>query len=416
MIAYATPTLAVPIRIWLVGVSFVLFQFFLQLSSGTIIDAIGNEMHFSAFHAGLLSSMFYYVYTILQIPVGYFFDKYDTRLLLSLNALLCSLGCFLFAHSYHFSELLITRFLIGAGSSFAFIGASHILRTHFPPKKFAFFIGFSETLAFLVTVISLFIMSYLLHKFGWRVFINIASMVGLIISLLCWYNIPSNNKKIQDSSINYKLFFISLFNNKKIWINGIFVGLSFIIITTFAAMWAVPFLQIKLNCSLQEATNINAMLFLGTGISCPLIGKLSTYSQSRRLLMFLSCYITACLLLIAFYLPVQKVWIMGVLMFFIGLCSGGYMLAYSISNELAPAGYLSTYTGFTNTFAVLTAPIFQPIIGYWIDKLSHKSQGITLADYQNALLLVPICLLIAGLLVFFLPKKKLEEAPEVLTS
>ncbi|STO33654.1 hypothetical protein [Legionella bozemanae] len=56
--------------IWLVGVFFLLFQFFLQLSSGIVIGAIMHEKHLTAFTAGLLSSAFYYVYTTMQIPVG----------------------------------------------------------------------------------------------------------------------------------------------------------------------------------------------------------------------------------------------------------------------------------------------------------------------------------------------------------
>ncbi len=56
--------------IWLIGVSFVLFQFFLQLSSGVVLGAIGHDIPLSALQAGIVSSAFYYIYTSLQIPVG----------------------------------------------------------------------------------------------------------------------------------------------------------------------------------------------------------------------------------------------------------------------------------------------------------------------------------------------------------
>ena len=105
--------------IWLVSVSFVLFQFFLQLSSGVIIYSIMTEMKLSALITGLLSSAFYYVYTSLQIPVGVLFDKKSTRHLLTWSALLCSIGCFLFAESYTITQLLITRLIIGTGASVA---------------------------------------------------------------------------------------------------------------------------------------------------------------------------------------------------------------------------------------------------------------------------------------------------------
>ena len=76
----------------MVGVTFVLFQFFLQLSSGVIINSIMTEMKLTALMAGILSSSFYLIYTIMQIPVGILFDRQSTRLLLSISAIVCSFG------------------------------------------------------------------------------------------------------------------------------------------------------------------------------------------------------------------------------------------------------------------------------------------------------------------------------------
>src|ERR1700753_1079794 len=102
-----------PTIIWLVSVFFVLFQFFLQLSSGIVIGAIMHEKGLTALTAGLLSSAFYYVYTTMQIPVGLLFDRYNTRNLLSLNALFCAVGCFLFSTGHNLFVLFLGRLIIG---------------------------------------------------------------------------------------------------------------------------------------------------------------------------------------------------------------------------------------------------------------------------------------------------------------
>ena len=178
------------VGIWLIGVSFVLFQFFLQLSSGVVIGAIMQDIPLSAFGAGVLSSAFYYVYTAMQIPVGLLFDRKSTRLLLASSVLLCSLGCFFFTQSDKFYHLIVGRLVIGAGSAFAFVGLSHLLRQHFPLKQFGFLIGLSETLGFLITMFGMISMSVLINQWGWRTFINIAAVIGLIISYFCWRWIP----------------------------------------------------------------------------------------------------------------------------------------------------------------------------------------------------------------------------------
>src|SRR3989338_6445484 len=87
-----------PWTIWVCGCSFLFFQFFMQLSSGVVLGAVMQEFHFSALSLGLLSSAFYYVYTSMQIPVGYLFDRYNARWLMAANMLICALGCLIFAY------------------------------------------------------------------------------------------------------------------------------------------------------------------------------------------------------------------------------------------------------------------------------------------------------------------------------
>lgn len=391
--------------IWLIGVFFVLFQFFLQLSSGVVIGAIMQELQLSALEAGIISSAFYYVYTSMQIPVGMLFDRKSTRLLLAANALLCGIGCLFFAQSENLIQLIIGRLLIGAGSAFAFVGLSHLLRQHFPLKQFGFLIGLSETLGFLATMFGMIAMGSMINQWGWRSFISYSAIISLIISYLCWQYIPNLSPE-GTKTPKHRQQLLNILSNTKAWINGIFVGLSFIVITVFGAMWAVPFIQLKLACSLKQASVVDAMIFLGAAVSCPLFGKLASLFSRRKPLMLASCLSTALLLVLVLYLPIHSASVLALLMFMIGVCCGAYMLAFSIANELAPSDSLSTCTGFTNTLAMLTAPLMQPLIGYLLDVFSGSGQEYNLNNYQNALLIIPLSLIVASGLVFLLPEKK----------
>lgn len=391
------------IVIWLVGVFFLLFQFFLQLSSGIVIGAIMHEEHLSALYAGLLSSSFYYVYTSLQIPVGLMFDRYNTRYLLAFNAGLCAMGCFLFASGHTLITLFIGRLIIGTGSAFAFVGLSHLLRQHFPLRQYAFMIGLSETLGFSATVTGMVTMGHLIGFLGWRDFIFGAGIFGILIALLCGTVVPSN--KPAPIQYNYKKQFTLIIKNKFAWLNGLFVGLEFSVITVFGALWSVPFLQLKLNCNLQVASTLASMILLGAGLSCPIFGQLSIYFSKRKPLIHFSCLISTILFLMILYIPIVNHLIMGLLLFLLGLCCGAYMLAFSISNELAPAESLSTCTGFTNTLAMTSAPLLQPLVGYLLDQSSQFHGMYQLKDYQHALLIIPLSLLLASALSQYLPEK-----------
>lgn len=393
-----------PLLIWCAGVLFVLFQLFLQLSSGVVMSAIMQEMHFSALTVGVLGGSLYIVYTSLQIPVGIMFDRKNTRNLMAINTLLCSLGCLLFAASHSLCGLFIGRSLIGIGAAFAFVGLSHILREHFPLKKFAFMIGLSETLAFIMTVIGMVGMGKLLSWWGWRGFMCSMGLIGLMIATACWQFIP-NRASLRHPASNYGQQILQIVKNSQAWINGIFVGLCFTTITVFGGLWAIPFIEVKLTCTLSQATLLGALLFLGAGISFPLIAQLSIFFTRRKPLILASCLATMAMLLAVLYVPTQNHLILGTLMFMIGLCCGSYMLAYTIANELAPRNALSTCTGFTNTLAVFTAVLLQPFTGYLLDTF-NQTGVYRLIDYQIALLPLPVSLGLAAFLVFFLPEKK----------
>jgi MFS family permease len=393
------------IIIWLVGVSFLLFQFFLQLSSGIIIGAIMYEEHLSALTAGLLSSAFYYVYVSFQIPVGLLFDRYNTRTLLYGNAALCAFGCFIFAGAHSLPYLFLGRLIIGAGSAFAFVGLSQVLREHYPLKHYALMIGLSETLGFGVTVLGMIGMGTFITHLGWRFFITGAGILGLLIAALCWKFIP-NSQPIVPVPHHKGKQFILILKNKLAWVNGFFVCLEFSVITVFGALWAVPFLQLKLDCSLRTSSVLTSMILLGAGLSCPLFGKISTHLSKRKPIIHFSCLSTALLVLLCLFIPTHNILLIGLLMFFIGLCCGAYMLAFTIANELAPPQSLSTCTGFTNTLGMLSAPVMQPFVGYLLDALSGNKGTHTLRDYQIALLIVPLALVCASVLALFLPEKK----------
>lgn len=388
-------------RIWLVASSFVLLQFFLQLSSGVVIGAIMQDMQLSAVTAGLLGSSFYIIYTALQIPVGLMCDRKNLRVILTSSALLCALGCLIFAASHQLVGLYLGRMTIGVGSAFAFVSLTHLVREHYPIKQFALLIGVTETFSFLVTVLGIVGLGQVIAYLGWRIFIDGAAFAAILIAYLCWKSVPEADK-INVRVTAYRQELYQVLSNGMLWINGLIIGLSFTLVTVFGALWAVPFLQTKLDCSLRQASLTTALFFLGTGISCPLFGWLSSVIKQRKGLMVSSYVTTAIFLLMTLYIPSHSIWLVGGLMFLTGLCCGAYLLAYPISNELTSPHLMSTAAGFTNTLALVTTPLLQPLIGFVLAAVS-TTNVYTLANYQASLTILPACLLLACLLVGLLP-------------
>jgi len=394
-----------PWILWTVAVGFVLFQFFLQLSSGVLVNALISEYKLSALGAGILTSSYYYIYFVLQIPVGVLLDKYGSRLLLTLGALGCALWCICFANAHTLWTAIISRLLMGGGAAFAFVGLLHVIRDNFALRRYAFMVGLAEAVGLIGSIIGTIGLAIVLKSYGWRLLLTEFGCLGIVIAFCCWYFLP--NKQPHEETVKFSLQDLrKVLFDKTAWLNGVFIGLLFSIITVFAALWAPSFLQIKLATNLTMASSLSALIFLGAAIACPLFGQLdAVLERKRHALMQFSAISTTILFLILLYAPITNPLFCGLLVLAIGVCCSSYMLSFAITDEIAPTGLKSTYTGFTNTLAVISAPILQPLVGFLIDNFS-KNDGHDLIAYQKGLLIMPLFLLCGALIVFFLPKQR----------
>lgn len=379
--------------IWIVGTSFTLLQFALQLSSAVVINVIMSDMRLSAWTGGLLSGMFYVIYTSLQMPAGILCDHFNPRPILCACACICALGCGVFASSHDLFGLYWGRGLMAVGSGFSFVCLTHLVREHYPKPLFAVLIGATETLSFIAAIFGIVCLGALVQYLGWRDFINITAFLALLCAMLCWRYIPKHSHLSQNGHVN-RASIVAVVSSIPLWLNGLFIGLTFLLVTVFGALWAPPFIQMKLQCSLTQASYIDAMFILGVGISCPIFGYLANKVRSRQRLIIAAYLCATSLLFIIIYVSIQQMYIMTGLMFLLGLISGGYILAYTFANELAPPNTLSTTTGLTNTLALIITPILQPLIGRILDIL-HAGRDLQLQDYQHALTIIPMCLLLA---------------------
>jgi MFS family permease len=395
-----------PYCIWFVSVMCLLFQFLLQFSSGMMVGQLTETFHLTAARAGFLAGSYYHIYVLLQTPAGFLTDRLGPRKLLAGGAIVCALGCVGFSHASTFLQAEIGRLFMGGGLSFAFVGMVYITATTLPASQFSFMIGLAEMLAILGTLVSeLYLASYL-GVVGWRFFINMAALVACVLAALCWLFIPSKQEDhvVRDVLSSRDVFqqFIELVKKPVAWANGIYAGFLFAVLTTFHGLWAQPFLMKAYGLSLQDSAHYCSLMLLGALFGFPCAGWLGGMLRETKWLLVIAAITEAILLTMILSWLTMPHTLLVVLLVLAGFFTGTYILSYSISHNIVAAGAKSTSIGFTNTLAVATAPIMQPFVGYLLDWVAGGEQH-TIADFQLALGLLPICLLVSAICALFLP-------------
>lgn len=391
--------------VWTVTTAFVLLQFFLQLSSGELIDGLMKSFALTAFGGGILASSYYYIYVFLQIPSGMLIDRYGPRGILSAGALTVCIGSMLFSIAKTVILALLGRVLMGIGAAFAFVGCLNLIAMWFPARRFAFMTAIVETAGMFGAITGNLWIANFIHQVGWRDCIEVAALFSAILSLLLFFIVRDNARKKKTSTsrntTSLRDGLNSVVRNPAMWLNGIYCGFMFGLVTVFIALWAIPFFEATHHASLMQATLTTSAVYVGMAIGGPLIGWLDGKTHWRRQIIIGNAICASILLFIVIFSVQYSMWTIGVLLFFAGLFASSYVLTYAIANELATPSNRATSIGFTNMFCVLFAPFLQPLIGFLITHLKGDHDY-----YQWSVSIVPALMLISAVIGYYLPRKK----------
>ena len=224
-----------PHRAWYIfaiAVAFVLFQFVLQLTSGQIVGGLMHSFSLSAFGAGVLTSSYYYIYTLMQTPAGMIMDSVGPRKALSVGAGFCALGCAVFGLAPNMWIAFLGRLMIGAGTSCAFVGSLYIAMNWFPAKMFGFLVGIVETVGMVGSLAGGFIIAEVVEKYGWRSIMVVAAILALVIGVLIASFVKDKPKRqtmvVESSPVHYFWQeFLILIKQPEAWLNGVYIGFIF---------------------------------------------------------------------------------------------------------------------------------------------------------------------------------------------
>src|SRR5476651_2531782 len=79
---------------------FLFFEMAVQVSPAVMSSELMHDLNIGAFGLGIMSSMYFYTYTLMQMPSGILFDRYNPRAVIVVSILVCTLGTLLFSMAH----------------------------------------------------------------------------------------------------------------------------------------------------------------------------------------------------------------------------------------------------------------------------------------------------------------------------
>lgn len=410
---------------WLVcglGAIYYCYEYLLRVTPSVMEAPLRDHFALSAAGFGFLSAFYYYAYVPLQVPVGILLDRYGPRVLLTIACLICVIGTLMFAGTSVFWIAAVGRFLVGFGSAFAFVGVLKLATIWLPEDKLGMVAGMASALGTVGAMLGDNVMGFFVSHVGWRQTVNWSAYIGIALTFALWYGIHDRKSYQRQSGTieNFRKSLIDLWiiaRNGQTWINGLFGCLVYLPTTVFAELWGIPYLQHAHGLTHEASRFANSLIFCGFMVGAPMMGFISDKLKLRKPPMLVGATGAALMMLTVLYAPGLTETHIDILLFFLGLFYSSQCLVFAVGRELSPCEAGGTAMAMANMIVMLGAMLFQPLVGRLLDlSLSrHQSpellqsisvdklqQLYTPADYQMALSILPIGIIIAALLTFLL--------------
>jgi MFS family permease len=364
---------------------------------------------------GNLVAFYYYAYTPMQLPVGILMDRYGPRLLLTLAVLCCAIGSFLFAATNLVWVAALGRFLVGFGSAFAFVGVLKLAAIWLRPDRFAFVAGLATTLGMVGAMIGENALTYLVNTFGWRHTTYGAAVFGIILGIIIWAIVRNRRHKATMQQTEYQsIKFRDILRNllralthKQLWLAGVVGGLFYIPTSVFAELWGIPYLEQARGFSNYQAAAAVSMIFLGWAIGGPVVGFISDHIKLRKAPLVIGGFLAALLIAMLLFIPTMPISIVFTLFIFFGIFSSAQNITFAIARESCSKDIAGTAVAVNNMLVMFGGMILQPMVGHLLDNrwngaVLHGYRVFDNLDYQHALVILPIGLVLAAILTVFI--------------
>lgn len=394
-----------------VGAFFYCYEFVLRIIPGILQSELSAAFgHISATAYGQLSAFYYFAYSPMQIPVGMLMDRFGPRRLLTFACICCALGSWMFTFT---SSMLIAgsgRFLVGFGSSFAFVGVLSLAMHWLDRRYFSLVAGLITTLGMLGLVYGEVKITSIAATMGAEHVLSLLVTIGVVLSIVIFLVVRDGPEGHLPNRHPLPEFFRNVWHvlsSPQVWLIGFVGACLYTSLSVFGELWGKTYLEQAHHLTKSEAANTISAVFLGWAVGAPVAGYFSDLTGRRVLTLVCGAVLSLICISIVLYYPGLSYTSLNILLFFYGVFSATEIIVFIMAKENSGAKLSGTVFAATNMIVTLGGVIFQPLVGKLLDTFGDSGivagqHVYTVVDYQLALSVLPISLLMITILAFFL--------------
>jgi sugar phosphate permease len=362
-----------------------LVVYFHRVSPAVIAQDLMSSFHISATVLGVLASAYFYPYAAMQVPVGILSDSWGPKKTIVLFSLIAALGAIAFGLAPNFGCAVAARALIGLGLGAVFVSSMRIFSLWFHDAQLARVAGALMAVGGIGWFSATTPLAMLSGVVGWRMAIVLVGCASIVIIFLIAIFVEDSPEQkglppvVEDGEAVFsgKRNILGdmkiILKDKSFWSIAVWFIMRGGALFGFFGLWAGPFLKDVYGLNKSTAGGILSMIAVAMIFVSPVIGHLSdkTLKSRKKILVWSSLLNVLCFACVLFFFDRLGVVSLYILFFLMGVTiSSVGIVAIVTAKELFPDEIAGTSMGMINLFPFIGAIIFQPLVGFILDRAS----------------------------------------------
>lgn len=388
----------------------------------------------SATQLGILTSIYFYVSAVMQIPSGIIADKFDPKKGIIGAMSLIVVGTVISAVAETLTVLYLGRTVLSIGAAMIYINLFKIATNWWRTSEMGTISSYTSLAGNVGPLVATVPLAILIQTLGWRGSYYFMAGLVLIAMFLChiftkskpqdaglpsWAEIEAQEKgeplKVSATKPVVKVWdsLKEVVSNKQSLFASIACGGMYGSFIAFVGMWAIPYFNQIYGLSRVEAAGI---LFVGQityMIAGPLNGILSDKLKLRQRLFcgYMFVGLLGWLLFAFWNAGKPPMWGIYLVIILINIGSSPVFMALAYAREVNPPSLAGMAAGVVNVGSYVGAGLMQPLVGmmlekHWTGQMVNGMRVYPLEAYQVGFMCCASAMVIGWIATLFMKETK----------
>lgn len=381
---------------------------FFRASNVTIGLDLMRDLGIGPEALGGLTGAFFFGFAAMQIPCGFFFDRYGPRKTVTGMLILATFGAAIFTFAPTWPVLLTGRALMGAGFGVMLIGSMVVISRWFPADRFATVTAVVLSVGLIGNLVATTPLAWASSAVGWRSVFAAAVLFSALATIAVWIIVrdaPPGHpflERTPESPRQMLQGLVEVIRTRALWPILAMNFTHYACTSTVQGLWGGPYLREVHGLTAIEAGNVLFIAVIAYQIGMLSFGPMDRWLDTRKWIVFFGTVAMVAILAV-FALPLRLPPFLAIaLIIAIGFFSACSTVTMTHGRGIIPDRLIGRGMATINTAVMFGVACMQTLSGIVIGAFPPLASGARSPEAYSALFTVLALTLAVALAIYSL--------------